>query len=153
MPRAFGRSSGFTLLEMLLVVSLGVVIAGIALPNFVAMSSSYRLSTASALVSSKVHQARANALKRNQPAWVRVDGTARTVQVQTTGAGGATVDIGAPEFLPQGIGFGTGAAVVQLTFDSMGRPLNPPQTLQLLFPGSGMTRTITVTSTGRVSVN
>lgn len=153
MPRAFGLSSGFTLLEMLLVVSLGVVIAGIALPNFVAMSSSYRLSTASALVSSKVHQARANALKRNQPAWVRVDGTARTVQVQTAGAGGAAVDIGAPEFLPQGIAFGTGAAVVQLTFDSMGRPLNPPQTLQLLFPGSGLARTITVTSTGRVSVN
>lgn len=153
MPRAFGPSTGFTLLEMLLVVSLGIVVAGIALPNYVAMNSSYRLSTASALVTSKVHQARANALKRNQPAWVRVDGATRTLQVQTAGAGGAPVDLGAPEILPQGIAFGTGATVVQLTFDAMGRPLNPPQTLQLQFPGSGLTRTVTVTSTGRVSVN
>lgn len=146
------RSSGFTLVEMMLVVALGAVLAGIALPNLLTLNRTYRLSTASAVVASKVHQARANALKRNRQAWVQVDGAARTVQVQIAGTGGPE-DIGGPEFLPQGVAFATGAATATLTFDAMGRPLNPPQTIQLLIAGSGLTRTVTVTSTGRVTLN
>lgn len=147
-----GRSAGFTLIEMMLVVALGAVLAGIALPNLLSLNRAYRLSTASAVVAGKVHQARVNALKRNRQAWVQVDGAAGTVQVQVAGVGG-TEDIGGPEFLPQGVTFGTGAATATLTFDAMGRPLNPPQAIQLLIAGSGLTRTITVTSTGRVAVN
>ena len=145
-------SAGFTLVEMMLVVALGAVLAGIAVPNLLTLNRTYRLSTASAAVAGKVHQARTNALKRNRQAWVRVDGAAGTVQVQIAGAGGAE-DIGGPEFLPQGVTFATGAATTTLTFDAMGRPLNPPQTIQLLVAGSGLARTVTVTSTGRVTLN
>lgn len=145
--------AGFTLIEMLLVAALMIVIAGITLPNLRSMTDTYRLSTAAVAVASKVHQARTNALKRNRPSWVLVDGTARTVQVQSNDAGGGTIDIGGPEFMPAGIAFASGAATVTLTFDSMGRPVNPPQTIQLLYPGSGLglSRTVTVTSTGRVT--
>ena len=153
MPRTPVSSCGFTLLELMLVVALGMVIAGIALPNLLTMNRTYRLSSASSTVVSKVHQARANALKRNRPSWVLVDGAAGTVQVQTTGAGGVTVAIGGADPIPQGVTFGTGAAQATLTFDSMGRPLNPPQTIQLRITGSGLTRTITVSSTGRVTVS
>lgn len=154
MPRLCSRSSsGFTLIELLLVVAIGSVLAAITLPNMVAMNTTYRVSTARATVVSKVYQARTNALKRNRPAWVRVDGAARTVQVQTAGAGGVAENIGAPEFLPTGVVFGTGAAEALLTFDALGRPLNPPQTIQVLYPGSGIARTVTVSSTGRVTVN
>lgn len=153
MPRNFSSSAGFTLLEMMLVVALGITVAAIAVPNLVSINYTYRIATASTTVTAKVHQARVNALKQNRPAWVRIDGAARTVQVQTTGAGGAPVDIGGAEYMPRGVTFGTGNAVVTLTFDSMGRPVNPPQTIQLLYPTSGLTRTITVASTGRVTVN
>ena len=153
MPRVSTSPSGFTLLELMLVVAIGMVVAAVALPNLVSVNTSYRLATASTTVTAKVHQARVNALKQNRPTWVRIDGAARTVQVQTAAGGGGVADVGGAEFMPQGVTFGTGAAVVTLTFDAMGRPLNPPQTIQLLYPGSGLTRTITVTSTGRVTVN
>lgn len=154
MPRFSSRSSsGFTLIELLLVVALGIVLAAIALPNLVKMNETYRVSNARVAVVSKVYQARTNALKRNRPAWVLVDGAARTVQVQTAGPGGVAENIGGPEFLPTGVTFGTGAAMATLTFDALGRPLNPPQTIQVLYPGSGITRTVTVSSTGRVTVN
>lgn len=152
MPRAYRSVAGFSLIEMLLVAAIGMVIAAIALPNLLTMNRTYRLSTASVMVSSKVHQARTNALKRNRPAWVVVDGAAGTVRVQTADAGGAAVDITPVEFIPQGVTFATGAATTTLTFDAMGRPVNPPQTIQLRIVGSGLTRTITVTSTGRVTV-
>jgi type II secretory pathway pseudopilin PulG len=152
MPRTAASASGFTLIEMLLVVTLAIMAAAIALPNLRTMNDTYRLSTASAAVASKVRQARVNALKRNRQTWVTVDGAARSVQVQTAGAGGP-VDIDGPALMPTGVVFGTGAATVTLTFDAMGRPLAAPQTIQLLYPGSGLTRTITVTSTGRVTVN
>ncbi len=152
MARTSTSSSGFTLIEMMLVVALGLVLAGIALPNLRTMSQSYRLSAASAVVTSKVHQARTNSLKRNRPAWVLVDGANRTVQVQTAGASGP-VNIGGAEFLPTGVVFSTGTATATVSFDAMGRAVNPPQTIQLQYPGSGLTRTITVTSTGRVTVN
>lgn len=153
MVRHSSSASGFTLLEVLLVVSLGIVAAAITLPNLWTMNSTYRLTTATSEVASRVRQARTNALKRNRPSWVVVDGAARTVQVQTAGAGGVAENIGGPQFMPTGVTFGTGAGLATLTFDAMGRPLNAPQTIQLLYPGSGLTRTITVTSTGRVTVN
>ncbi|HEX6322933.1 MAG TPA: GspH/FimT family pseudopilin [Vicinamibacterales bacterium] len=145
--------AGFTLLEMMLVVALGLVITAIALPNLRSTTETYRLSTGAVAVASKVHQARTNALKRNRPSWVLVDGTARSVRVQSTDAGGNVVDIDGPEFMPSGIVFASGPGTVTLAFDSMGRPVNPPQTIQLLYPGSGLglSRTITVTSTGRVT--
>jgi len=151
MPRVSDSSTGFTLIELMLVVSLGIVVAAVALPNLLTVNRTYRLSTASATVSSKVHQARVNALKQNRQAWVRIDGAARTVQVQVAGPGGGAIDVGGAEYMPQGVTFGTGNAVVLVTFDAMGRPLNPPQSIQVLYPGSGLTRTITVTSTGRVT--
>lgn len=152
MPRTSRSSCGFTLLELLLVVALAAVVAAIAIPNILSVGRTYRLSAASSAVVSKVHQARANALKRNRPSWVLVDGTLGTVRVQTTGASG-TEDIGGADYMPQGVTFATGAAQATLTFDAMGRPINPPQTIQLRIAGSGMTRTITVESTGRITVS
>jgi type IV fimbrial biogenesis protein FimT len=153
MPRTFASARGFTLLELLLVVALAMVVAGIAIPNLLTMNRSYRLSQASAAVVGKVHQARANALKRNRPSWVLVDGAAGIVRVQTTSAGGATENVGGADYIPQDVVFATGAAQATLTFDAMGRPLNPPQTIQLRITGSGLTRTITVASTGRITVS
>ena len=151
MPRTSASERGFTLLELLLVVALAMLVAGIALPNLLTMNRAYRLSSASSAVVGKVHQARANALKRNRPSWVLVDGAAGTVRVQTTGTGG-TEDVGGTDYMPQGVTFATGAAQATLTFDAMGRPVNPPQTIQLRIVGSGITRTITVGSTGRITV-
>jgi len=153
MSRTFRSSAGFTLLEMMLVAALGITVAAIAVPNLVSINYSYRIATASTTVTAKMHQARINALKQNRPVWLLVDGAARTVQVQTAAAGGAVTNIGGAEFMPQGVTFGTGTAVVTVSFDAMGRPVNPPQSIQLLYPGSGLTRTITVASTGRVTVN
>ena len=136
---------------MLLAVTVVILAAAIALPSLRTMTDTYRLSTASVSVVGKVRQARTNAVKSKRQTWVMVNGAARSIQVQTSSAGGP-VDIDGPALLPAGVTFGTGGATVRLTFDAKGRPLGAPQTIQLLDRGSGLTRTVTITSTGLVTV-
>jgi Tfp pilus assembly protein FimT len=64
-----------------------------------------KLQTSSSMLASKLSEARTNALKRNRAAWLRVDAAAGRVQVQTSGGGGRTLDIGAPGLLPSGVAF------------------------------------------------
>lgn len=149
MPRT---ASGFTLIEMLLVVTVVILVASIALPSLRTMTDTYRVATASAAVASKVRQARTIAVKGKRQTWVIVNGAARSIQVQSASPGGP-VDIDGPSLLPAGVTFGTGGATVRLTFDAKGRPLGTPQRIQVLYPGSDLIRTITVASTGLVTVH
>ena len=97
-------------------------------------------------------EARTQALKRNRPIDVTLDAAAGTLRTTYTPPGGAAIEIGGAEYLPSGVVFevGDGASLV-VTFDSMGRPFNPPQTFRLRHTGSGQLRTISVLSTGRVT--
>ena len=153
MRRTRRSQRGFTLLELLFVVALAAIFAAIAVPNLQAVGEAYRLSTAASAIASKLAEARTNALKRNRLTWVLVDGAARRVQVQTAAASGAATDIGGPENLPSGVVFSIEESTASVTFDALGRPLDPPQSIQLHSPASGLARTIAVTSTGRITVN
>jgi hypothetical protein len=115
------------------------------------MTDRYHLNTASAAIASRLGEARTNSLKRNSQVSLIVDPGTESAQIQTVD--GVPQNVGAAEWLPQGIEFDVpGGTPVSVTFDALGRPVSPPQIIQLRHAGTGMTRTVTVTSTGRIVV-
>lgn len=151
--RRSGRApAGFSILELMFVVAIGLLIAGMAVPGIQAARQGYRIYTAGYAIAAKLRDARTNALKRNRQTWVLFDVDARSARIQTAGIGGP-VDVGAPEFLMQGIVYeGMSTPTQQIAFDPLGRPISPPQVIRLRQGTTNMRRTITVLSTGRVTI-
>lgn len=144
------RAEGFSLVEILVVVAILAVILAIAIPNVAGVVEANKLQTSTSMLASKLSEARINALKRNRAAWLRVDVPRGRVQVQTSGPGGATLDVGAPGLLPSGVGFAEPAPSIQ--FDSVGRPTNPPpRTLTLEIIRTRARRSVTVSPSGTVT--
>lgn len=139
---------GFSLTELLMVVAIMIVIAATGLPQLTSGVRLHRLQGSASMISSKLTEARINALKRNRATWLLIDADAGTVQVQTAAAGGAAVDLGAPGLLSEGITFA--AAPAQVDYDAMGRT-TAVQTIQVA--AGGATRTITVRLTGAATIN
>jgi Tfp pilus assembly protein FimT len=136
------------------VLAIGGILAALAITSIQTARQGYQIHTAGITLSNRLVEARTQALKRNRPIAVTLDGAAGTLRTTYTPPGAAPVDIGGPEYLPRGVVFDVGgAATLVVTFDSLGRPFNPPQTFQLRHTGSGQLRTISVLSTGRVTVN
>ncbi len=144
------RAAGFSLVEMLVAVAILALILAIAVPNVAGVMESNKLQASTAMLASKLAEARINALKRNRPVWLKVDPARGSVRVQTSGSGGTTLDIGAPGLLPTGVAFVQPA--VQVQFDSVGRPSNPPpRTLTVEIVGNGARRSVNVSPAGVIS--
>jgi prepilin-type N-terminal cleavage/methylation domain-containing protein len=144
-------SRGFTLVELVFVAAIIVIILTIAIPSITAAQRGYDLSTAGYTISNKLDETRTNALKRNQQAWLLLDPAGPSLQVQFS-TGGTTVNVGGPAFLSKSLTFVGLTTTQQVVFDPLGRPVSPPQTIQIQHIASGQGRTITVTSTGRITV-
>jgi prepilin-type N-terminal cleavage/methylation domain-containing protein len=69
------RQSGFTLLELMIVLFITLIIAGLVVPNIRLTVANYRLSAAGHSVAGLMQQARIQAVKTNQPAYITVDVT------------------------------------------------------------------------------
>ena len=147
------RVAGFSLIELLLVLAiLGVVIA-IAVPNMISARQGFQMRSTSSTVTHRLGEARMESVKRNRRIDVTLDAAARTLTTTVTSVGGVTTTIAGPEYLPAGVVFNLGGnATYQISFDSMGRPMTPPRTFLVEYPGSGLSRTVTVHSTGRISI-
>jgi prepilin-type N-terminal cleavage/methylation domain-containing protein len=147
--------AGLTLIETVMVLAIIGILVAIAVPSIVAARQGYQIHTAGITILNRVGEARMEALKRNRPIDVTLDAAAGTLRSTVTAPGGVVVNVSGPEYLPSGVDFvlGGGAVTRTITFDSMGRPVNPPQTFTLRHSGSGQVRTITVLSTGRLTVN
>ncbi len=143
---------GFTLPELLIVTAILAIVAGLSVASVRSARAAYQLYTSGYQISTKLDDARTNALKRNRPAWLLIDAQAQSLQVQTTAAGGTTMNVGGAEFLSREMQVVGVTTTQQITFDAIGRPVNPPQTIQVQNVRSGQTRTITIASTGRITV-
>lgn len=146
--------SGFTLLEVLVVLAIGGILAAFAITSIATARRGFQLQTAGNTLGNRLVEARTQALKRNRPVDVTLDAATGTLRTTYTPPGEDAVEIGGVGFLPSGVVFEfDGASSLVVTFDAMGRPFNPPQSFQLRHSVSEQVRTISVLSTGRVTVN
>jgi general secretion pathway protein H len=76
---AHGPAAGFTLLELLLVVSILALVAAVAAPLLTAPSDSVRLRSATEQIVAALSLARAGAIARNAEAAVVIDAKSRTI--------------------------------------------------------------------------
>ena len=144
--------AGLTLTELLMVMAIVGVLTSIAIPNLLAARQGYQIHTAGQLVTTRLGQARMESLRRNRQIDVVLDAATRSVRIVVVQAG-ADVTVDGPEYLPRGVIFdAAGTPNMRLSFDSLGRPLNPPQTLTLRHTGSNQRRVITIQPTGRLQV-
>ena len=67
---AASHQHGFSLIELLVVCVVLMIISAIAIPNIVQMNANYKLDAAGHTVASLLQQARMQAVKTNQPAYV-----------------------------------------------------------------------------------
>ena len=146
------RVAGFSLLELILVIAIIGIVTAIAIPNMVSARQGFRMQSASSTVLHRLGEARMESVKRNRRVDVTLDNATRSLTARMTNAFGVTTIIAGPEYLPEGVVFNLGAATYEISFDSMGRPMTPPRTFMMQYPGSGLARTVTVQTTGRIVI-
>lgn len=145
--------AGFSLIEIIIVLAIVGVVIAIAIPNIRSAQQGFQMSTGTANAANRLAEARMEAVKRNRQIDVTIDAATRSLLTTVTDAGGVVNTLAGPEYLPASVVYDLGgAANMQITFDSMGRPLNPPQVVTLRTDGGGLVRVVTVLSTGRVTV-
>ena len=147
-----GATAGFSLIEVIVVVAITAVLASIAVPNLITAKRGFDLSTAGTSAANRLGEARMEAIKRNRPVNVLVEGASRTMTLSYTDPGPVVVTLGV-EQLPAGVTLDLGGAPdLTITFDALGRPLNPPQTFAINHAELDQTRIVTVETTGRVTL-
>ena len=145
MPRA--RESGFTLLEVLVVVAVIGVLAAISAPAVQAGLDRYALISASQQVASTIRTARWQAVAKNKTLRLRFDYPDDSeYQVVDT----SDDAVGSVQYLPGGITFDS---FEDLEFDPEGRLIDPAAATSIVVTNDDdQDSTITVSTSGRVQL-
>ena len=140
------REHGFSLIELMMVVALVAVLAGVSVPPISAAMKRYTVITASQQVVGTIRKARGQAVSRNQTLHVHFDAEASSFQIQDS----ADTPIGPVMLLPTGAQFVD--ADTDIEFDTSGRldPAVAPVTVVVGDGNEGNNQTITITTSGRV---
>ena len=143
------RTDGFSLVELMIVVGLVAVLAGVAVPAIGAGMRRYSLISASQQVVSTIRAARFQAVGRNTTLRVRFDHPA-VGQYQVLDKLDAAV--GNVQFLPSGAAFSTVSGDIEISTSGRVTPLAGVPTLAtiILRNVDNQTSTVTVSSSGRV---
>lgn len=149
--RLQSRNQGFSVVELIIVVALVGILVAIAIPSITRTLELSRLDTSASIVASKLSEARINAIKRNRTTWLEINPVSRTVQVRSTDGAGATVNLGFPATLPEGVIF-SNSDNMQITITSLGRLSGASQTVTLRTARTAQSKSLTITPAGRVTV-
>jgi prepilin-type N-terminal cleavage/methylation domain-containing protein len=144
------RQDGFSLIELMIVVALVAVVAGIAVPQIAGAMARYALTTASQQVVSTIRNARVQAVGKNRVARVRFNFPAAG-QYQVLDS--ADAPLGSVQMLPNGATFGAISGAVE--FNTSGRAAHvgggpAPVTIVVTNGVAAQNRTITISASGRV---
>jgi len=141
--RATQREHGFTLLEVIVCVGLGMVLAGVGVVRLVDLIQSVRLAGAAREVATALRLARGDALSAGASIEVRFD-AARTL-CETRARMGALLDT---RRLPPGVDFAALPARSRVLFGGLGDAENATITLA----AGARRRSVIVNQRGRVRV-
>lgn len=144
------RPDGFSLIELMIVVGLVAVLAGMTVPAISGAMTRYSLTSASQQVVSTIRSARVQAVGKNRIVEVRFDYPAAG-QYQVVAPDDTA--IGPVMELPQGAVFGAVSADVEFTTAGrLNAGVAPPVTIVVSNGDETQDRTISVTSSGRVQL-
>ena len=150
-PRTSERQRGFTLVELMTVISIVAILAAVAAPSFRQLIATQRIrSAASALVES-LWFARAEALKRNgnvDVGFLFVDAASGWT---INDPGDATKPLLVQSAYPTITSVTEGGGSVQFSFNAYGRLSAGSGGIQLGDVQAGVYRCVTVASTGRAT--
>jgi prepilin-type N-terminal cleavage/methylation domain-containing protein len=96
------KQKGYSLTELMVVVSIIGILGVIAVPNFVTSVSTYKLKNTSVDLCSNLRRARSIAVKQNRNVVISFNTDAKTY----------SIDSGAPIRLEEGVSFGHGSATI-----------------------------------------
>lgn len=148
-----GRSRGFSLIEMLLVISIACVLAAIAIPQFINAARAYQLSAAVASASGAIQSTRFQAIMRGYPYQLVITPSTLSYQVYNEPPGTSSfAAVGSP------IPIATSSTVTisasrTFTFKSNGTVAEASNNMSFQMTSStGRSNTITVSGVGNVAV-
>jgi prepilin-type N-terminal cleavage/methylation domain-containing protein len=151
--KLLGRSRGFSLIEVLVIVAIGTILTVIAIPSISSGLRNYRLEGAISSVTWAVHSTRYQALMEGYPFQVVFSSAANTYQIQSspTGVAGPYSNVGsATPFSAYPV---TLSADTTLNFRPNGFVQAATGTLVFNVAYQGVCQKISVTNYGNVSIS
>lgn len=142
--------AGFSLIEILIVVALVGVLAGIAAPTVTAGMKLYTINSAGQQVTSTIRAARFQAVGKNTKLRVRFNYPAAG-QYQVVLNSNGTTAVGDVQNLPDGVSFGA-SADVQIDTNGRMTPGATAATITVTNGNESQNRTITVSTSMRVQL-
>jgi type IV fimbrial biogenesis protein FimT len=141
MPRTTGR--GFTLIELMVVITLGAILLGIAVPSFREFMASQRVKNTAFDFAATLLLARSEAVKRN--AVVTVEQAPDNWQNGwNVTAGGAALST---KEAPAGVTVTPNPATTSVAYQGNGR-ISAPVTFQFTAPDTQSVRCVSITASG-----
>ena len=149
--RRFGHARGYSLVELLFVVAIGIILMGIAIPQVKTQMYNYRLNSAVAMAKWAIQSTRFQALMKGYKYQVAFSAANNNYQIQNLPSGTTYQNVGTTVPLsswPMPVSQDT-----TINFQPNGRVTEPVGTNSFTITYHGTTKTITVSNYGNVTVN
>lgn len=144
--------SGFSLVELLIVLTVSATLMAIGTPVLRGAMATQRLGAGASNLGSALSEARREAFRTSTTARVEVDPADGRISVMAWDAAANAEAERKRYYLPNGVQFTNVLAVTSYTFDTLGRPAALPMTIQIGLANTAVVRTVTVLGTGRTTV-
>ena len=137
--------SGFTLVEMMVVIAILAIMAGIAAPAFRDMIAAEKLRSAASALTESLWLARSEAIKRNANVTFSITDVGTGWQVTTS------ADTATPLHVQEPIG-GVTSGAARFEFNAYGRLVSADRKIQLQASNISRYSCVSISDTGRVTV-
>jgi prepilin-type N-terminal cleavage/methylation domain-containing protein len=148
---SFGNTRGFSMVELLLVMAIGLILTGIAIPQVKSQMYNYRLNSAVAMAKWAIQSTRFQALMKGFPYQVAFSAATTSYQIQNLPIGTIYQNVGGA--VPLASWPMTFSADTTINFKPNGAVTVTVGSNVFTIAYQGTTKTITVSNYGNVIVN